>query len=126
MSVSEHAEQVKVVHWLEYTYPNVKFYAVPNGGHRHISVAKKLKAEGVRGGVPDLVIPLPAGGFAGLYVEMKRPGGGRVSPKQREWLDYLNRVGYKAIVCNSFVEARDEIEGYLQCLLKTKKPNPRY
>lgn len=88
-------------------------YAVPNGGKRNIKTAADLKAEGVKAGVPDISLPYPTSRHHGLYIEMKREKGGRVSDKQKEWLEYLNSVGYLAVVCKGFEEAKDCILQYL-------------
>ncbi len=105
-------------------------YAVPNGGDRHKAVAAKLKAEGVKAGVPDLCLPFPKPlvvdfyaeaigvdvrpGWHGLYIEMKsKDTKGRVSPEQTKWLDYLETVGYKVKVAWSANEAIQIIEDYL-------------
>ena len=97
----EHQEQVRFVTWLETKYPKHKVFAVPNGGKRNRIAAMKLKAEGVRPGVPDLFIP-----SLKLFIEMKKPSGGRVSPNQKIWLDYLSESGYSAEVANGFEEAK--------------------
>lgn len=54
-------------------YLNMKglcWWAVPNGGRRNISVAKKLKAEGVMSGIPDITLI-----YKGKYygIEVKKP-----------------------------------------------------
>ena len=54
---SEHIEQVNFVNWVEYNYPKIKLFAIPNGGKRSIKTAIDLKSEGVKRGVPDLFIP---------------------------------------------------------------------
>ena len=97
----EHQEQVKFVTWLELNHPEHKVFAIPNGGKRNKIAAMKLKQEGVRSGVPDLFIP-----SLKLFIEMKKPKGGRVSPAQKDWLSYLNGCGYYAIVANGFEEAK--------------------
>ena len=55
--MSEHDEQVLIFKWArlsEGRWPELALlFAIPNGGHRHKAVAAKLKAEGVRAGVPD-------------------------------------------------------------------------
>lgn len=86
---------------------------MPNGGKRNIKTAADLKAEGVKAGVPDISLPYPTSRHHGLYIEMKREKGGRVSDKQKEWLEYLNSVGYLAVVCKGFEEAKDCILQYL-------------
>ena len=82
---TEHQEQVNFINWIEYNYPEHKVFAIPNGEKRHLSVAKRLKAEGVKPGVPDLFIP-----SLFLFIEMKRIKGSVTSKQQKEWLKYLN------------------------------------
>jgi hypothetical protein len=97
----EHHEQTKLVQWFELQFPEVRVLAIPNGGNRNIITAKKLKAEGVRRGVPDLLIPA-----WGLWIEMKNTKGGRVSPEQKQWIEYLRGVGHTVFVCAGFLAAR--------------------
>ena len=70
----EHAEQVGFLNWFRSRFPSVLIFAIPNGDHRAITTAKRLKAEGVTAGIPDLFIPQ-----WDLWVEMKRREGGRLS-----------------------------------------------
>ena len=112
----EAAEQEKLIQWTELVtlrIPEIALlFAVPNGGHRHRAVAAKLKAQGVRAGVPDLCLPVPRGHYHGLFIEMKY-GNNRPSPLQKWWLDQLQRQGYRTVVCWSYDEARVAIESYL-------------
>lgn len=112
---TEHAEQVALVKWFDLQHKALRgrLVAIPNGGDRHPAVAAKLKAEGVRKGYPDLQLLLPASGYHGLLIELKRVKGGRVEPEQADWLDWLNQQGYMAIVCRGADEAREAIKGYL-------------
>lgn len=70
-------------------------FAVPNGGARGAREGARLKAEGVKAGVSDLVLPIRRGGFGGLILEMKAPGE-KPTPKQRDWLARMARAGYMA------------------------------
>jgi len=93
-------------------------YAIPNGGARHIVAARKLKAEGVKAGVPDLCLPYPimcgeVTRWHGLYIEMKTKGGA-VNPDQKEWIKYLLSVGYMVAVCWTAEEAIQELTNYLE------------
>lgn len=94
-------------------------FHIPNGGSRHIAEAGKLKAMGVRRGVPDLFLPVQNynrsadSGYIGLFIELKKIGG-KVPPEQLIWIEYLNNQGYKAVVCYGWEEARDVIEEYLK------------
>ena len=58
-----------------------------------MSVAKSMKREGVKAGVPDLFVPEWC-----LWIEMKRQKGGRLSSDQRAWIEYLAGIGHKVIV----------------------------
>ncbi len=100
--------------YMEREYPEVKYlFATPNGGHRHIAVAAKLKAEGARSGVPDLFLPLPIpGASAGLWIEMKAPGG-TVTQNQDDYLRFLSEVGFTTEVCYSAQAAVDAIREHL-------------
>lgn len=88
-------------------------YAIPNGGKRAIKTAVALKKQGVKRGVPDMCLPVPRGGFNGLYIELKRVKGGTVSDEQREWIAALAEQGYKAVVCRGAEEAIRTIKEYL-------------
>lgn len=86
-------------------------FAIPNGGKRSIGVAVKMKAEGVKAGVPDIFVPVPCGGFFGLFVEMKRKRGGSVSEEQRAFIASLD-PRYKVEICKGAEEAIDKIRQY--------------
>ncbi len=102
---SEHLQQVRLVSWFRRTYPGVRVFAIPNGGHRGVSQGASLKAEGVTPGVPDLFVPEWL-----LWVELKREKGGVVSPVQRDWIAYLESIGHKVIVGRGFEDAKRQKE----------------
>ena len=107
---SEHDEQVGFVIWFRSRFPGVLILAVPNGGKRHPGTARKLKAEGVVPGVPDLFVPEWS-----LWVEMKRAKGGRLSPDQREVIAYLESIGHGVIIGHGAEDAsRQLIEWRMQ------------
>jgi hypothetical protein len=112
---TEHEEQKSVVKWFDMQYPALRgrLAAVPNGGQRHIAVAAKLKAEGVRKGFPDMMLLKPVGGYYGLFIELKRIKGGSVSPEQNDWLHWLGSQGFMVAVCKGADEARKTIKCYL-------------
>lgn len=102
MSATEHSQQAAVIAWArahEQRYPALAYlFAVPNGGWRSKATARRLRAEGVRRGVPDLLLPFPVGDCCGLAIEMKTAGG-RLRPEQRVWLAMLRAAGWRAEVC---------------------------
>ena len=87
-------------------------YAIPNGGSRNTIEAHNLKLTGVRAGVPDLFLPVARKGKHGLYIEMKRQKGGRLSEYQKEWLEKLSAQGYETAVCHGLEEAIKTVEEY--------------
>lgn len=105
---SEHQEQVGFVQWFEGNFPLVRIFAIPNGEHRSMSVAKRLRAEGVRAGVPDMYVP-----EWGLWIEMKRQKGGRLSKDQIDWIEYLERAGQAVIVAYGASDASKKVLSFL-------------
>jgi hypothetical protein len=114
----EGLEQAALIKELELRFPDVAalIYHVPNGGHRHKMVAIKLKGQGVKAGVPDLVLPMARGGYFGLYLEFKAtpPNDAAVSASQHAWIRRLNEQGYLAIVCQGHFDAMEQIRAYLR------------
>jgi len=100
---------------LRYLQAYKLIYHVPNGGHRVKAVAAKLKGQGVKAGVPDLVLPMARGGYFGLYIEFKAkpPFDAPVSPSQDAYLQALAAQGYLAIVCRGNIDAVEAIRAYL-------------
>lgn len=101
---TEDQEQMYFIQWFRRTYPDVLIHSIPNGGHRHIAVAAKMKATGQVKGIPDLFIPAWR-----LWVEMKRIKGGSLSEDQKKVIAYLISVGYDVIVCKGALEAQYKI-----------------
>ena len=114
---TESDSQCAVIRWRnssEYLHPALwTLHSVPNGGKRHVAVAKKMKAEGVVKGVADLFLPVPRsvrnanedGGYEihhGLYIEMKRPKG-RQSTAQKKWQRHCVDYGYQYALCLSLI-----------------------
>lgn len=115
--VSEAEEQTAVMEWSQLIigkYPDIRLlFHIPNGGSRHPAEAAHLKAQGVKAGVPDLFLPVPRGGYHGLFVEMKTRDG-KISEAQRRWLHDLKDQGYAVAVCHGARAAIDTIQGYME------------
>ena len=101
---TEHIEQVTFVNWFRATYPDIRIFAIPNGGLRHAATGQKLKREGVVSGIPDLYVPALK-----TWVEMKRVKGGTVSKEQKDWHEYLRSIGDTVLVCKGFENAKENI-----------------
>ncbi|MBA3645320.1 MAG: VRR-NUC domain-containing protein [Gemmatimonadaceae bacterium] len=117
---SEHAEQSFLFQRLELEagkYPELRLaFAVPNGSNKSMAMAAKFKKEGLKSGVPDIVLPVPRYPFHGLFVEMKRSDAvpSDLSPAQRDWLAALEDQGYAVEVCCSDEEALEMILRYIK------------
>lgn len=111
MVPKEDQEQAKLCTWM--TKKGIWFFAVPNGGSRVLAEAVKLKRCGVKPGVPDLVVPIPSGSYHGLFLELKRVKGSKVSDAQILWLDFLRRKGYYADIAYGADEGIDIVTKYL-------------
>jgi hypothetical protein len=104
---SEHQEQKLVVNWFRLQYPQYMIFSIPNGGTRNTIEAKKLKDEGLKAGIPDMIICTPD---KTIFVEMKKQKGGTLSAKQKEIHAKLNDLGYEVIVGYGFKDAKYKID----------------
>lgn len=115
---TESQEQQMLFRWASLQrgrYPELALlYHIPNGGSRGKAEAGRLRAEGVKAGVPDICLPAARGKWHGMYIELKRRDGGRVSPQQTAWIEALIREGYCAGICRGWEEAARMIVRYLQ------------
>lgn len=114
---TEHDEQVTLFRWACMSagmYPELRLmFHIPNEGHRSYVTGRRMRAEGLRKGVPDICLPVARRGHNALFIEMKRTRHSRTSDEQREWIDELNRAGNLAVICKGFEEARNTIIDYL-------------
>lgn len=121
--MTEHDQQVLVIQWAfinEDRYPELALlFAVPNAGKRSIGAARYYLAEGLKSGVPDLILPIPELSiddnrqYCGLAIEMK-DGKNKTTPNQDHWLERLASYGWKTAVCYSADAAIKEICEYLK------------
>ncbi len=111
--MSESKEQQALIKWCELRgHPYNLMFAVPNEGKRSYKCASRMKAEGLKSGVPDLVFPVARGGFHGLFIEMKY-GKGKLSDNQDVWLNHLIAQGYFCMVCYTWTSAQEQLETYM-------------
>lgn len=116
----ESLEQQALVRWADMTAhperPQHKIgrllFAIQNGGKRSKIEASIMKGEGLRAGVPDLMLAWPTDRYPGLFIEMKTADG-RVSPEQKDWRGRLLDAGYRHEICRGWLEAKAVIEDYL-------------
>lgn len=106
-------------------YPDLFWlFAIPNGSERHKAVALKLKAMGVKRGIPDMCLAVRRGSWAALWIELKRPElkdgkgvlrrAGQVSKEQSVWGEHLKTQGHAFVVAKGWDQAREMIISYLE------------
>lgn len=106
-NATEDWEQAQLVQWARHFSWGQLLFHIPNENHHHDTPL------GVRSGVPDLMLPVPMDGKHGMFIEMKRAKGGKLSESQKKWLMWLNELGYVAVCCHGWLEAREAIERYM-------------
>ena len=114
----EHVEQVALCRWWAMYARRIGvaeslLFAIPNGGRRDKTTGARLKAEGVRAGVPDMFLALPRQDAPGLFLELKKQKGGRVSENQKTMHEALSHAGYPVCICRGWDEAKRAIEDYI-------------
>jgi hypothetical protein len=117
----ESGHQEALFNWAAYNtirMPELEYmHHVPNGGKRDKATAIALKRQGVKAGVPDIVLPAPKGNYHGLYIELKA-GRNTVTKAQKNFLEFLRQQGYYTAICYGWQNAAELIEQYL---LNTKE-----
>lgn len=99
----EHKIQVALMDYLAIAgRRDLHWFAIPNGEKRHIMVASRLKAEGVRRGTPDLCFLLPEGRVG--WLEMKTAKG-TLSAEQKAFRDRAQMLGHFWAMARSVDEA---------------------
>ena len=105
--VSEQALQRAVVAHLRVRgAPDSFSFHVANGGFRRPTEAAILKSMGVRAGVPDLICIYRGGVFA---LELKAEGG-KLSDRQREVIELMQRAGATVAVAHGLDAAIQQLE----------------
>ena len=102
-SLSENIIHKKIVQLLDtYGRKDMRFFHVANERVCSPRQGRQFKALGVKAGVPDLILVLATGEVR--WMEVKRKDG-RLSDAQKEWHEFLNQNGQRAVVVYSFEEA---------------------
>lgn len=110
---TEDQEQADVIRWANSKPWGQYLLHIANetvGGKARVL---RNQALGVRKGVPDLLLPIPMRGCHALWIEMKRGHGGSASKEQKAWLEALNKMGHRAVLCHGADEAISELSEYM-------------
>lgn len=89
------------------------WFHCPNGGSRNCIEAAKLKAMGVKAGIPDCMILDQRRGYSGLAIELK-VGYNKPSPQQLEQFDKLVIRNWMVVVSWSLEEVIAAIDWYYE------------
>jgi len=110
----EWKEQTYVVEWANMN-PIARecLLAIFNEGKRSIQRSVIMKRMGLRAGVSDLFMAYPTHGKHGLWIEMKKRRGSKISPEQRTWINRMNSLDYVAVVAYGWEHATKVIAQYL-------------
>lgn len=117
----ESEEQEKVFSWINANkkkYPELALaHASLNGVKLSPGAAVKAKKQGMVAGVPDIFLPVAMSiereDYYGLFIELKRIKGSKVSPEQKLFMAALENQGYQCSVCYGADEAIETIKQYL-------------
>lgn len=106
----EHQLQMRVLdHLTVHGRRDLYWFAIPNGGLRHPGVAKKLKAEGVKPGAPDLCVMLENGRVGWLELKAAR---GVLSDQQLGFAARADRLGHFWAVARTLEQAVETLTSW--------------
>jgi hypothetical protein len=115
---TEAQDQQSIMQWAAWNqgqYPALRFlFHVPNEGDRGDRGHAIAVAQGLRPGVPDLLLPVAIGEYIGLAIELKRADrSNHPTADQRFWIEGMRRNGWRTEVCYGYDETIAVIEQYL-------------
>ena len=96
----------------DHILPEWIWWHTPNGELRDVRTAAKLKALGVRAGVPDIVLVSPCGSVR--FLELKRPGE-TLSDAQEDFRIHCTRHGIAHAIAYDFDQALIALDAW-SCL----------
>jgi hypothetical protein len=88
-------------------------FAIPNAAKRSRKTGHKMVKEGLRRGVPDLMIAERCGPYAGCFIEMKRQKGSTTSKEQHAMISRLREKGYFVVIAKGWEQAVAHLNYYL-------------
>ena len=114
----EHPEddlQEACIKWFDYQYPSLSsmMFHVPNGGNRNAMEGARLKKQGVRPGVSDLILLIPRGQFHSCCIELKSKTG-TSSKSQKAWAKECVKYGNDYNICDNIEDFKFLIDEYLK------------
>lgn len=108
---TEAQEQEEFIKWFKKRYPSVFIFShidgATLGGKNKYGMINSLKRQGWTSGIPDLQIP-----EWGVWIEMKKTVGGRLSDVQKKTIAELQKAGQMVFVCYGSQAAKEAILNY--------------
>jgi hypothetical protein len=109
--LTEEQIQVAVAQYLDAKLPrDWRWHHPPNGGWRKKATAARLKAQGVKPGVPDICILRPNG--LPIWIELKAFGG-TLTLAQRDFMEWCIAAKHPFKVCRSVGEVEVFLKEFL-------------
>jgi len=102
-TISEHDLQSELVEHLE-KVPDMYVFAIPNAGFRTLRMGARMKREGMRAGMADLGVMMPAGRIG--WLELKRAKRSQQSIQQKAFQQRCLRLGHPYAIVKSLDEAK--------------------
>ena len=93
--------QISVANWFRMQYPRALWTICPAGIKLPVWIGAKFKAMGYRQGSHDIIILEPRGGYHGMTIELKMPGG-KATPEQVDFQREASERGYYSVTCPKF------------------------
>lgn len=111
----EHKLQCACIRWWDLQYSQIHFllFHIPNGGRRNVVEAAIFQRMGVRRGVCDLFLSIPAEGYHGMYIEIKF-GKGKETAEQVKFATKVRELSYHHAVCDSVEMFIQQVSIYMQ------------
>jgi hypothetical protein len=120
--ITETQEQKVLYRWFCMQWPKYKkswslsmngIY-IPGKPIQRAKIINSMKAQGMQVGESDYKILVAKGGFHGLIIEQKSENGKhKLTQYQIEYLDYMSKMGFFAVMCKGIDAAKDTINSYL-------------
>ena len=117
----------RLASYLKNAYPNVRFVSTLDGERFSMPQAEAVRALMWGRGVPDMLIFRHNGPYVGLAIEIKlnsvykqdgRLRKGQHLSEQADWLDYLEKEGWRAVFGCGYEQCVDIVDEYLKYIIR--------
>lgn len=103
--------QAAACRFINFQYPGILWFHVPNEGKRTSFEQFKAVAFGIKSGVSDILIMEPNSYYNGLCIELKAKKG-TTTPSQVKFLEDIENRGWMTAICRSIDEVILTLDTY--------------